>query len=99
MELLVPELAEISAKLDTIIELLRPQSGSAPIRSTPRTARTGSTIMTVAELVQYVGIGRSTVCKFTSGRILPFLKIGRQLLFRPEEIDDLMGPDAQEALC
>ena len=94
MEVFVPELAEIAAKLDTIINLLSSRSSDGSVQNRKELGGT----MTVKELSEYLGISESTVYKYTSGRLLPFLKIGRRLLFRAEDIDEWVKSHFQESI-
>ena len=52
--------------------------------------------MTVVQVADYIGISRPTVYKYTSSRILPFLRIGRRLLFRVAEIDEWMEAHSEK---
>ena len=98
MELLIPELSEISAKLDTIMELLGQRSGDASRAAGLRTGSRPVGMMAVKEVAEYLGISKATVYQYASSRRLPFVKLGTRLLFRVDEIDEWVEAHARRPL-
>ena len=44
-------------------------------------------LMSQVELVQYLQISRTTLHKLMKSRQIPFIKLGRRVLFRKQDID------------
>ena len=97
MEVLIPELSEISAKLDTIMELLGQRSGDGS-RAGRRADLRPIGMMAVKEVAEYLGISKATVYQYTSSRRLPYFKLGTRLLFRVDEIDEWVEAHARRPL-
>lgn len=81
----IPELEEISKKLDRVILLLEKLTGDIGQRSTPPTSvpvnSSSKHMMTVKQVAGYLNISVSTVYAMVSARRIPFLKIGSGVLF------------------
>ena len=81
----IPELDEISKKLDRVIMLLEKLLGDTGQQSTPlASVPVGSPskhMMTVKQIAEYLNISVSTVYGMVSARRIPFLKIGSRVLF------------------
>ena len=98
MEVFIPELSEISAKLDTIMELLGPRLGDKNRAVGLRTGSRPVGMMGVKELADYLGISKATVYQYTSSRRVPYFKLGTRLLFRVDEIDEWVEARARRPL-
>ena len=92
MQIEIPELNAISEKLDIIIRLLQ---GTEPeeahkhfTRGILGTAPNVSGVLNAEQLAVYIGVSKSTIHKYTSSRVLPFMKVGGRLLFRIEDVDE-----------
>jgi len=86
MEVSIPELKEMSEKLDQIISLLEGQvaysfNGNNNNRSTKR-------FMRVKDVANYLCISKSTIYRLTSEGRIPHKKICSTLIFSKEEIDN-----------
>jgi excisionase family DNA binding protein len=46
--------------------------------------------MNINELVEYIGISKSTILKYTSAGTIPFYKRGKPLYFDKMEIDECL---------
>ena len=81
----IPELEEISKKLDRVVLLLEKLTGDTGQRLTPPTSVQEETptkrLMTVKEVAGYLNISVATVYAMVSARRIPFLKIGSRVLF------------------
>jgi excisionase family DNA binding protein len=82
MEIRIPELDEISRKLDRVLALLtrevQPQDLPAQ-KDRPK-------LVGIKETAEALGLATSTLYKMTSEGRLPYHKIGRRVLFDLEEI-------------
>ncbi|MBA7577292.1 hypothetical protein ES708_19139 [subsurface metagenome] len=81
----IPELDEISKKLDRVIMLLEKLLGDTCQQSTrSASVPVGSPskhMTTVKQIAEYLNISVSTVYGMVSARRIPFLKIGSRVLF------------------
>ena len=86
----IPELDEISKKLDRLILLLEKLVGDTGQRSTPPASvpvnSSSKHMMTVKQVAGYLIISVATVYAMISARRIPFLKIGSRVLFDLSQI-------------
>lgn len=82
MEIRIPELDEISRKLDRVLALLtrEVQPQDLPAQKDRRK------LVGIKETAEALGLATSTLYKMTSEGRLPYHKIGRRVLFDLEEI-------------
>lgn len=84
MNIELPELEELSTKLDRVLELLEGIAGvegeSVADESNGPAGRANRRFMTVAELAQYLGISKAYVYKKSLERSIPLVKMGTRLL-------------------
>ena len=87
----MPELEEISKKLDRLILLLEKltcDAGQQPTSPSPVPIGPASKhMMTVKQIAGYLNISVSTVYGMVSARRIPFLKIGSRVLFDLSQIE------------
>lgn len=86
----IPELDEISKKLDRVIMLLEKLLSDTCQQSTPSASvPVGSPskhMMTVKQIAEFLNIAVSTVYRMVSTRRIPFLEIGSRVLFDLNQI-------------
>jgi len=87
----IPELGEISKKLDRVILLLERLIGNTDQHSVPPKPVQGESstkhMLTVREVAEHLNIAVSTVYAMVSARRIPFLKIGSRVLFDLSQIE------------
>lgn len=81
MEITIPELAEINKKLDRILSLLEER----PTVEEPDTP--GRRLLTVEEAAVYIGVAKQSIYHMTSSRSIPHVKIGKRVMFDPDDLD------------
>ena len=94
MNIELPELQDLSAKLDRVLELLTPSTAL----SDEEIESSHGEILTADEVSQYLRIPKSAVYKMTSGKEIPHLKLGSRLLVRRSEIDEWLDGLARGAI-
>lgn len=84
MEINIPELKEISEKLNKIILLLEGESVQAFQQDTDKQEKR---FMRVKDVATYLGVSKSTVYRLTAENKIPYKKICSTLVFSKEEVD------------
>jgi excisionase family DNA binding protein len=98
----IPELKEISKKLDRVILLLEKLTGDTGQQTTPPVSvpvdSSSKHLLTVKQIAEYLNISVSTVYGMVSARRFPFLKIGSRVLFDLEAIKRWTAKSSHSAL-
>ena len=90
MNIELPEVKELSEKLDRVIRLLEHMTGSEERRENNDRVAPMVTVrrsMSAAQIAEYLGIDCITVYKMVSARRIPFYKVGRRVLFDADQIN------------
>lgn len=102
MTIEMPELDEISKKLDRLIFLLEKLTGDTGQQSTsPASVPIGSAskhMMTVKQITVYLKISVSTVNGMVSARRISFLKIGSRVLFDLSQTERWIAKNSHKEL-
>lgn len=85
MEITIPELKEISEKLDKIMLLLEGQRINTDQENAYKDEKR---FLRVKDVATYLGVSKSTVYRLTSEKKIPHKKICSTLVFSKEEIDE-----------
>lgn len=102
MTIAIPELDEISNKLDRVILLLEKLIGNTGEHSVPPTSVQEEFplkhMMTVKQVAGYLNISVATVYCMVSARRIPFLKIGSRVLFDLSQIKRWITKNSRNVL-